>query len=81
MDKLDKSCGKCNKKHTKLPEKTKYNEHGAWFNCECGSTLFVPNRKLRKLSLTAIIEILKNHPDVAFLDVTMAKEINEMEGA
>ena len=78
MDLIKKTCNSCSKLHEKLPEKTKFNELGAWFNCECKSTLFIPRRHL---PVKFLIDELRRHPDVAFVDITFAEEINKMEGA
>lgn len=73
---MKKICANCNKEFELLPENTKLNELGAWFKCECGTTLFVPRRKLEVKDL---INQLRNHPDIAFLNITFADEINELE--
>jgi hypothetical protein len=38
---MNKKCTCCSKIFTYLPNNTKHNELGAWFNCSCGTTLFV----------------------------------------
>lgn len=43
-----KKCNCCDKEHTNLPEKYDINEHGLWFDCECGSTLFISTEEQTK---------------------------------
>lgn len=45
-----KVCNCCNNEFNKIPENAKYSDDkelgGAYWNCDCGSTMFIPNKKL-----------------------------------
>lgn len=46
---IDKTCTVCGTHHDCLPETAKYQSGdaltGYWFNCQCDSTLFIPDKK------------------------------------
>lgn len=73
-----KACNSCSKVFDKIPATAKFYDVGAGFYCDnCGDFLLVPRRKL---TLDDLIAEIRNHPDVAFLEVTLAEEINQMKG-
>ena len=43
-----KTCNCCGKHHVAFKkDKTKTNDYGLWYNCTCGSTLFIDEDRIR----------------------------------
>jgi hypothetical protein len=72
-----KTCA-CGAEHKDLPPTTKYHSDdafaGFYFNCQCGSTLFVPEA-LEKARVEALLNEARKSPAVAHAEVTYAKDI------
>lgn len=74
--KILKTCS-CGFEHKDLPPTTKYGGDdafkGFYFNCQCGSTLFVPEAT-EKARVESLIAEARKSPAVAHADVSFANE-------